>query len=193
MDAARLENSLPQNAKPKKEGESTPEDAATQTGAQYPLPASFITIDGIPGPAEDERHKGAIPIGSWSFGADQSGAGGYVGGGAGVGRVNMHDLHFTMRTNKATPALFLACSTGKHIVKAVLTHDEPKHGSVSWTFGDVIVSSFLTGAAEHNQPLIDAISLNFASARVEYTERAADGTASGRTEAGFDIKKMRPV
>src|ERR1700681_1453495 len=80
----------------------------------------FLKIDGIDGESHDSKHKDEIDLMSWSFGASQLGTHS-AGGGGGAGKVSMQDFHFTMHVNKATPKLFLACATGEHIKKAVLT------------------------------------------------------------------------
>src|SRR3712207_8560183 len=36
-------------------------------------------------------------------------------GGGGAGKVTMQDFHFTMKMNKASPKLMLACAQGDHI------------------------------------------------------------------------------
>ena len=80
----------------------------------------FLKIDGIDGEAQDKTHKNEIQLESWSFGETQTGTS-HTGEGMGAGKVQMGDFHFVMRTNKATPKLFLACANGEHIKKAVLT------------------------------------------------------------------------
>ena len=80
----------------------------------------FLKLEGIDGESEDKTHSKEIHIESWSFGEQQSGTMAH-GGGGGAGKVQMHDFHFVMKTNAASPKLFLACASGEHIKKAVLT------------------------------------------------------------------------
>ena len=80
----------------------------------------FLKIDGIEGESQDKTHKGEIHLESWSWGESQTGTMSH-GGGGGAGKVNMQDFHFVMGVNKATPKLLLACASGDHIPKAVLT------------------------------------------------------------------------
>src|SRR5688500_6883028 len=79
----------------------------------------LLEIDGIKGESKDDKHKGAIEIESFSWGANQT-ATGAAGGGLGSGKVSMRDISFSTRVNKASPLLMLQCATGKHIKKAVL-------------------------------------------------------------------------
>ena len=78
----------------------------------------FLKLDGIPGESVDSKHKDEIDIMSFSFGETQTGTA--LGGGGGAGKVQMQDFHFTMRTSKASPKLFLACASGEHIKDGIL-------------------------------------------------------------------------
>src|SRR5262245_42206113 len=80
----------------------------------------FLKLDGVPGESQDATHKDEIQVSSFSFGETQSGTMAF-GGGGGAGKVQMQDFHFMMNVNKASPKLFLACTTGTHIKNAVLT------------------------------------------------------------------------
>ena len=80
----------------------------------------FLKIDGIEGESHDSKHKGEVDLESWSWGESQSGKQS-GGGGGGAGKVVMQDFHFVMKSNKASPKLMLACATGQHIAKVVLT------------------------------------------------------------------------
>src|SRR5262245_30689486 len=80
----------------------------------------FMKIDGIAGESKDAQHKGAIDVESYSFGTTQSGTMAF-GGGGGAGKATFQDFHFVMKTNKASPRLYLACADGEHFAKAVLT------------------------------------------------------------------------
>ena len=109
----------------------------------------FLKIDGIPGESQDSKHKDEIEIESFSWGEVQTGTASH-GGGMGAGRVQMQDFNFTMKVNKASPKLFLACAQGSHIKSAVLTarkagKDQQEYLKV--TFSDLLVSSFQTGGA----------------------------------------------
>ena len=79
----------------------------------------FLKIDGVDGESKDDKHKGEIDIMSWSFGASQSGSIA-AGGGGGAGKVIMQDFHFTKSVDKASPKLFEAIATGKHLKEAKL-------------------------------------------------------------------------
>jgi type VI secretion system secreted protein Hcp len=153
----------------------------------------FLKIEGIEGESHDAKHKNEIDLESWSWGESQSGAHS-SGGGGGAGKVVMQDFHATMKINKASPKLMLACATGEHIKTAVLTcrkagKDQQEYLKV--TLSDLLVSSFQTGGTGHSNVVpIDQFSLNFARIELEYKEQKADGSLGSPTKAGYDLKAM---
>ncbi len=156
----------------------------------------FLKLDGIEGESEDKTHGKEIHIESWSFGEQQSGSMA-TGGGGGGGKVQMHDFHFVMKANTASPKLFLACASGEHIKKAVLTcrkagKDQQEY--LKWTFTDLLVSSYQTGGSGSSDVLpLDQISLNFAQVEIEYKAQKADGTLGGAVKAGWNLKHNAKV
>ena len=156
----------------------------------------FLKIDGIDGESEDAKHKAEIQLESWTFGETNTGTSSY-GGGMGAGKVQMQDFHFTMKVNKATPKLFLACATGEHIKKAVLTcrkAGKEQQEYLIWTYTDLLVSSYQTsGHGSSDVVPLDQISLNFSKVEIQYKEQKADGTLSGAIKAGYDLKQSKTV
>lgn len=150
----------------------------------------FLKLQGIDGESTDSKHKAEIDIESWSWGATQSGAHGF-GGGGGAGKVQMQDFHFTMRVNKASPKLMLACATGEHIKEAILTcrkAGKEQQEYLKIKFSDLLVSSYQTGGSAGDVIPMDQISLNFSKIELEYKEQKPDGTLGGATKAGYDLK-----
>lgn len=150
----------------------------------------FLKLQGIDGESTDSKHKAEIDIESWSWGATQGGAHGF-GGGGGAGKVQMQDFHFTMRVNKASPKLMLACATGEHIKEAILTcrkAGKEQQEYLKIKFSDLLVSSYQTGGSAGDVIPMDQISLNFSKIELEYKEQKADGSLGGATKAGYDLK-----
>ena len=154
----------------------------------------FLKIDGIDGESTDDKHKNEIKVESWSFGEQQTGTGGY-GGGHGAGKVQMNDFHFTMKVNQASPKLFLACATGEHIKKAVLTcrkAGKEQQEYLSWTFSDLLISSYQTGGTGGSDVIpMDQIAFNFAKVEVQYKMQKPDGTLGGAIKTGYDLKTQK--
>jgi type VI secretion system secreted protein Hcp len=153
----------------------------------------FLKLEGIPGESKDSKHKGEIEIGSFSFGATQSGSFSAMGGG-GQGKVSMQDFHFTIPTQNASPKLLLNCATGNHIKSAILTcrkAGKEQQEFLKYTFTDLLVSSFQTGGSSDTP--MDQVSLNFAKIEVEYKEQQETGQLGGSIKAGYDLKQMKEV
>ena len=156
----------------------------------------FLKLEGIDGESEDKSHSKEIHIESWSFGEQQSGTMAH-GGGGGAGKVQMHDFHFVMKTNAASPKLCLACASGEHIKKAVLTcrkagKDQQEY--LKWTFTELLVSSYQTGGSGSSDVLpLDQISLNFAQVEISYKAQKADGTLAGELKSGWNLKQNAKV
>ena len=105
----------------------------------------------------------------------------------------MQDFHFVMKVNKASPKLFLACASGEHIEKAVLTcrkAGKEQQEFLKVTITDLLISSYQTGGSGARRRVpTDQISLNFAKIEWEYKPQNADGTLGGSVNTGWDQKK----
>ena len=156
----------------------------------------FLQIDGIDGESTDSKHKGWLDIDSWSWGETQS-ATTHGGGGGAAGKVAVQDFHFTTRVSKASPKLFLACASGQHLKQARLVARKAGKGQqefLSWTFSDILVSSYQTGGSEAADVLpTDQVSLNFSKLAVEYRAQKPDGSLDAAVTAGWDIKTNKKV
>jgi type VI secretion system secreted protein Hcp len=157
---------------------------------------AFLKLDGIKGESADAKHKGEIDIMSFSWGMNQTGTHS-SGGGGGAGKVSVHDISITKKTDFSSPALMLHCASGKHIPEAHLT--VRKAGGEPLEFmkiklTDVLVSSYkphvetgVPGAT--NEMPIDQFSLNFAKIEYAYQMQGPDGKPQGGPAiAGWDVK-----
>jgi len=149
----------------------------------------FIKIDTIPGESTDKDHTDEIDVDSFSWGATQSGSSA-SGGGAGSGKVSFQDFHFVHKVDKASPKLFEATATGKHIPKVEFTvrkaGDKPFE-YIKITMSDVLISGFNAGGSGDKKPT-EEVTLNFAKIEFEYTPQDADGKALDKVKAGYDLK-----
>ena len=70
-----------------------------------------------------------------------------AGSGGGAGKASFQDMHFTMKVDKASPKLMLACATGQHIPSLqfiVSRADAATGGTTDYyviTLSDCLVSS----------------------------------------------------
>jgi type VI secretion system secreted protein Hcp len=154
----------------------------------------FLKIEGIQGESRDAKHKDQIELESFSWGETQSGS---VGPGGGAGKVQMQDLHFVKRLDKASPKLFLACASGQHIKGATLVArkaGKDQQEFLIYKFTDILVSSYQTGGSAHGDLLpMDQVSFNFGRIEVEYRPQNPDGSLGGSVKAGWDLKQNKPV
>ncbi len=159
------------------------------------MPADyFLQITGIAGESAEHKHKGWIEVESWSWGETNSRPVA-TGGGAGAGKVQMQDFHFTTPVSKASPALFLACATGKHMKEAKLAAVKTgamQHEFLTWTFSDVLVSGYQTGGSSGDL-VMEQVSLNFSKLKVEYKAQKADGSLDAAITAGFDLASSKKI
>ena len=150
---------------------------------------AFLKLDGFPGESKDQRHPDEIEIESFSWGLSNSVV--VSGGGGGAGKASFQDINFTNRTHKSSPKLMLACASGQHIKKAVLSIRKAGASTFDYiklTFEDVLVSSFQEAGDTGGDAVADNMSLNFATIDFEYTEQNADGSPGAVTEAGWDLR-----
>src|SRR4029453_18606168 len=151
----------------------------------------FLKLDGIEGESTDAKHKNEIEVESWSWGETQQGGSALPGPGSGAGKVAMQDFHFTMKANKASPKLFLACANGQHIKKATLTVRKAggeQQDYLMVTMTDLLCSSFQTGGSAGDIVPTDQISLNFSKIQWEYKSQDATGKVGASVMAGWDLK-----
>jgi len=150
----------------------------------------LLEIDGIKGESQDDRHKDAIEISSFSWGATNASSASH-GNGGGAGKVVFQDIHFTSTVSKASPLLLKACATGQHIKKATLTVRKAGKGQQDYykvTMSELLISSYQSGGSggESSEPT-DQFSLNFSKIELNYTAQSADGSLGDNTTAGWDL------
>ncbi len=158
----------------------------------------FLKIDGIEGESHDSKFKATVEILAWNWSAQNTGTFA-IGGGGGAGKVNMEDFHFSMHTNKASPKLMLACASGEHIKKAVLSCRKAggtQQEYLTVTFSDCLISSYQIGGHGGDTTKIipvDEITINFAKIEVEYKEQKPDGSLGGVIKAGWNVQENKKV
>jgi len=157
----------------------------------------FLKIDGIDGESADAKHKGEIELQSWAWAEKQGGTGQVGVGGHGVGKVAMDHYRFTTNVNKSSPKLFLACASGEHIKKAVLSVRKAGKDQQDYlivTLSDLHIASYNVGGLSNGSVLPEeTYTINFTKIEYEYKEQKPDGTLGGSTKAGWDVSKSQKV
>ncbi len=156
----------------------------------------FLKIEGVESESADDKHKGEIELESFSWGETQSGTAGQ-GSGQGGGKVQPQDFHFVKKLDKASSRLFIACATGEHFKKAVLTARKAGGGQQEYfkiTMEDLLVSSYqIGGSAQGDVVPVDQISLNFGKLEMSYKEQKPDGSLGGEAKQKYDFAANKKV
>jgi type VI secretion system secreted protein Hcp len=157
----------------------------------------FFKMDPLKGESVDSKHKGEIDVLAWSWGMSQSGSA-HMGGGAGSGKVSIQDLSLTKWVDNTSPDLMLACCKGTHYAKAELVVRKAGGAApleyIKIYLEEIIISSISTGGSGGEDRLTENISLNFATAKWEYTPQDAKGGAGKKNgPLGWNIQKNEKI
>jgi type VI secretion system secreted protein Hcp len=153
----------------------------------------FMKIGTVKGEAQDDKHKDEIDVLGWDWGMSNSGTA-HVGGGAGSGKVNVHDLTFSKPLCIASTTLQLACCKGTHYDTATLVVRKAGDNPLEYlkiTMKEVFVTSIHTGCQKEYDRLTESVTLTFASVKVEYQKQGKDGKGTKGPEMSWDIAQNK--
>jgi type VI secretion system secreted protein Hcp len=139
----------------------------------------FVKIGDVAGESTDGTHKDSIEVLSWSWGVSNPVSSTGTTG-LSAGKDSLSEISFMQMMDKSTPALQLACATGKHYPTATLTARKSGGGQVDYLIVkmfEVFVSSLQVSQGEGSVPAIN-VSLAYNKMELEYKIQKADGTVS---------------
>jgi type VI secretion system secreted protein Hcp len=150
----------------------------------------FLKLDGVKGESKNEKHKDWIDIQSFSWGMTNTPA---TGGGEGK-KATLQDFNFTMKVDKASPSLMLACATGQRIKYLTFAISrEGADGSAPGdyyvvTLTDVLISSYQSGgstppAGATAELPTASVSINYHKIKWDYIPADQSGPVSVEFEA----------
>jgi len=155
---------------------------------------SFLKIDGIPGESTDDKHKDWIEILGFSHGITQpASATRSSAGGASSERCDHADFVINKMLDKASPKLYEAACTGKHIKEITVElcragGDKMKYLDIHME--EVIISAVIpsgTAKGEYGFPT-EHVSFNYGRIKWTYTQqKRSDGTGGGNVPGGWDL------
>src|SRR5262245_24902517 len=130
----------------------------------------YLQLDGIPGESLEDKHKDWIEVLSFSHHMSQPTSSTRVSAGGGTtGRAEHGDYVITKHIDKASPKIWEALSTGKHISKAKLEFmraggDKVKYLEV--TLEEVVIANVSksgsgAGAGGPDDFPVEQVSLNY--------------------------------
>jgi type VI secretion system secreted protein Hcp len=153
-------------------------------------PTYFLKLDGIAGESADAKHKEQIELVSFTWGATQT-VRAPGGGGGGAGKAQLKQFEFLMRVNKASPQVFLAVMSGRHLKEASLsiTRGAAK-AALDWLkikFSDVLITSY-EQAGDEDGPH-ELVAFDFAKVELSVTPQTGPGGQVTPVTAGWDVAK----
>ena len=155
-----------------------PRAAASGTGCDC-----FISLDQVPGEAQDAAFAGAIEVRGWSWGASSKGSQVMAGGPKAMADVR----HFTFEhlVDSATAGLWSRCVTNALIPNGQLTQRRAGGPSaqryLEIRFKQVRIVDVSVAMSDENLIPLEKVTLAFESVTLDYTPQAAQGgSQSGR-------------
>ena len=150
----------------------------------------FLKINGILGESADALHKDWIDIDAFNWSEAMASITSIVAGRA-AARIDMTDFQFEMKTNKASPLLFLACATGKHITYATLDVCKPSETSpivfLRFNFTSVTITSYnIAGSTPLDRP-VEQVSIAFGKITMTYWQFDEANNIVGVITAYYDL------
>jgi type VI secretion system secreted protein Hcp len=106
----------------------------------------------------------------------------------------MQDFSFSMRVNKASPKLFLACASGDHIKEALLTcrkAGKEQQEYLKIKFSDLLISSYQTGGSNGDVVPVEQVTFNFAKIELSYAPQKPDGKLDSPVVHHYSVKENK--
>lgn len=142
----------------------------------------FIKIGDVKGEFKDKIYVEEIDVLVWSWGMFQFGLM-YMGGGGGVGKVNVQDLLFIKYIDKFMFNLMMVCFSGKYYLQVKLiickVGGENQVEYLIIILKEVLVFLVSIGGSGGEDCLIENVILNFVQVQVDYQLQKVDGVKDG--------------
>ena len=149
----------------------------------------FAKIGDIKGESLDSKHKDEIEVLSFAWGVSNPGPTS-TGGGSGVGKPTFQDLTIVHGIDNATPALLLACATGRRINEATISHRKAGPNQQDYLIvklSEVTITSVgQTGAEDH--PYAESVTLKYTKVDLHYRRQKPDGSLDPGQHFKYDLK-----
>jgi type VI secretion system secreted protein Hcp len=144
--------------------------------ADPPIPVDasydyFLKLDGIPGDSTVQQYAKQIEVLGWAWGITNSSVPA-AGGAAGTGKAKRIDFTFAAFSSIASPPIFLAVATGKHLNFAILSvvrRGDSPFEAFRIRFDNVILTSYEQSSGDTDGRPIDVVKLDYG--KVTYTAR----------------------
>ncbi len=153
---------------------------------------AYMKIDGVPGESTDSKHKDWIEIEGYSQTLSQpASATASSSGGATAERVDFGRFNITKLVDKATPKIFEACCTGKHIKEIII--EVCRSGADQQKFLEIrLEQAIISGYSQNGGGDFpsEALSISAGKYKIVYSQqKRADGTLAGNVSSGWDLTR----
>ena len=159
---------------------------------------AFLKIDGIPGESSDDKHADWIELVGFKHMMDQpASATASSAGGATAERVNHGAFDIIHLIDKASPKLYEACCTGKHLKDATI--ELCRAGGDKMKYMEIKLEQVLVSKVEPQGLASDGfpnekISFSYGKIKWTYTQqKRADGAGGGNVSAGWDLTANKVI
>jgi type VI secretion system secreted protein Hcp len=157
----------------------------------------FLQVDGIDGESQDSAHPNTIELLTVSTNVFQQGLN-LAGTGAGAAKTQFNPITVAKQVDKTSPALFVACATGKHIKTATIFIRNSQTAGTPVDFfkiilTDVLVSSITSDAERDSDYISEKVTLSFSKIEWDFTPVNGDGLPQTPVKGGFDVKLNRAL
>jgi len=155
---------------------------------------AYLSIDGIKGESQDDKHKGWIELLSLDFGVDQPrSATASTSGGHTAERAELDDILVSKLADLSTPILLQYCAMGKTIPKAkveVMRADGNGNPIKYFEINleNVLVSMIKPGLRQGGV-MRESVCLKFSRVTWKYSQQSIGGDTGGNTSGGWDLAK----
>ena len=156
---------------------------------------AFIWFENIKGESQDSKHPGWIEVESFQLqDANRQASAASAAGGRLEGKVNLSEFSVKKVVDKASPALFNACATGKHFPNVVI--EMRKAGGTQQeylkiTLQNVLISSYQV-SGRGGAPT-ETISMSFGAVKWEYTPQTKGNTGAAAVALAPGALKVAPT
>jgi len=157
---------------------------------------AFLKIDDIPGESKDSKHADWIEIIDFVHSVSQPvSSTASSAGGAATERANFSTINISKLVDMASPKLYEACFTGKHIKEVIIEvfrAGGEKEKYLEIKMEQVLIAYFEQGGGE-NFP-VERVSFAPGKINMIYSrQKREDGTGGGSVATGWDLRANKQI
>jgi type VI secretion system secreted protein Hcp len=151
----------------------------------------YLKLDGLDGESKDTDHTDWIELDSWSWGVDNP-ASFARGQGGQATQAHVSSLSIVKNCDKASVAMYKACTTGKHIASGTLScmklDGDSRVEYLKVDLTDIMVANLQWSASGAENEVHESVALVFAEFKQAYKLQQDAGAAGGNTDFGFNVQ-----